>query len=88
MSVVPEMFATKSMGGSQRVSRVGGALLVVGIALGAGLSALVDHPAPVIAGALVSGCTSHSRSRWRISGRRPSCSDWAGTGACVGPARL
>jgi regulator of protease activity HflC (stomatin/prohibitin superfamily) len=53
MSVVPEMFATKSMGGSQRVSRVGGALLVVGIALGAGLSALVDHPALVIAGALV-----------------------------------
>jgi regulator of protease activity HflC (stomatin/prohibitin superfamily) len=49
MSAVPEMFAMKSMGGSQRVSRVGGALLVISIAVGAGLSAVIEHPGPVLA---------------------------------------
>jgi hypothetical protein len=53
MSAVPEMFATKSMSGSQRVSRVSGALLVISVTVGAGVSALVDHPAPVVVGALV-----------------------------------
>jgi regulator of protease activity HflC (stomatin/prohibitin superfamily) len=53
MSAVPEMFAMKSMGGSQRVSRIGGAVFVLCAAAGAGLSAIVNSPAPVIAAVLV-----------------------------------
>jgi regulator of protease activity HflC (stomatin/prohibitin superfamily) len=53
MSAVPEMFAMKSMGGSQRVSRVGGALLVLCVAAGVGTSALVGRPAPLITGSIV-----------------------------------
>ena len=45
MSVVAEMSSTKSMGGSQLVSRVGGALFVVFAGAGAAVSALTDHPA-------------------------------------------
>ena len=54
MSAVPEMFAMKSMGGSQRVSRVGSALFVICAVAGAGFSAVLNHPAPLIAG-LVAG---------------------------------
>jgi regulator of protease activity HflC (stomatin/prohibitin superfamily) len=54
MSAVPEMFAMKSMGGSQRVSRVGSALFVICAVVGAGFSAVLNHPAPLIAG-LVAG---------------------------------
>ena len=53
MSAVPEMFATKSMGGSQRVSRIGGGLFVACGALGGAVSALTSHPAGVIAGLAV-----------------------------------
>jgi len=53
MSVVPEMFATRSMGGSQRVSRVGTALFVICAAAGGGLGAVMNHPAPLIAGLAV-----------------------------------
>lgn len=50
MSVVPDMFSTKSMGGSQRVSRIGGALFVICAGGGAAASALTGHPAGLIAG--------------------------------------
>ncbi len=54
MSVVPEMFATKSMGGSQWVSRIGGALFVVCAAAGAAASAVTGHAAGLVIG-LVAG---------------------------------
>jgi len=53
MSVVPEMFSAKSMGGSQRVSRIGGALFVTCAGAGAALSALTNHPAGLVAGLVV-----------------------------------
>jgi regulator of protease activity HflC (stomatin/prohibitin superfamily) len=55
MSVVPELFATKSEGGPQRLSRIGVALFILCTAVGAGASALAAHPAPLVAGVLV-GC--------------------------------
>jgi regulator of protease activity HflC (stomatin/prohibitin superfamily) len=53
MNAVPEMFATKSMGGSQRVSRVGSAVFVIAAAIGGGISAVANTPAPVIVGLIV-----------------------------------
>jgi uncharacterized membrane protein YqiK len=55
MSVVPELFASKSEAGPQRLSRVGIALFIVCAGLGAGASALATHPAPLVAGVLA-GC--------------------------------
>jgi len=55
MSVVPELFVSKSEGGPRRLSRVGVALLILFVSLGAGASALAAHPAPLVAGILV-GC--------------------------------
>jgi len=53
MSVVPELFVSKSEGGPRRLSRVGVALLILFVSLGAGASALAAHPAPLVAGILV-----------------------------------
>ena len=55
MSVDPELFASKSEGGPQRLSRVGVALFIVLTGLGAGASTLAAHPAPLVVGVLA-GC--------------------------------
>jgi len=53
MSAVPDLFTPRFTTGAPRVNRVGLALLVAAAAVGGAATAVLQHPAPLIAGLLV-----------------------------------